>query len=90
MAGQEEADHERVVGWNLAAMTEEDLEPAEKLWRELAKERAHLSAEGAADLVEHEAAWCQEAISSVLKASAKRIRICSRSKRWRNADIKER
>jgi len=28
---QEEADHERVVGWNLAAMTEEDAEAAEKL-----------------------------------------------------------
>ena len=28
----EEADHERVVGWNLAAMTEKDLETAEKLW----------------------------------------------------------
>ena len=31
---QEEADHKRVVGWNLAAMTEPDLEAAEKLWRE--------------------------------------------------------
>ena len=37
---QEEADHERVVGWNLAAMTEKDVEAAEKLWREFARERA--------------------------------------------------
>jgi len=28
---QEEADHERVVGWNLAAITEKDVEAAEKL-----------------------------------------------------------
>jgi hypothetical protein len=28
---QEEADHERVVGWNLAAMAEEDEEAAKKL-----------------------------------------------------------
>jgi len=28
---QEEADHGRVVGWNLPAMTEEDAEAAEKL-----------------------------------------------------------
>jgi hypothetical protein len=88
--GQEEADHERVVGWNLAGMTEEDLEAAEELWRELAKERAHLGAECTADEVEHEAAWCQEAMSSVLNATAKKIRICARSKRWWNADIKER
>jgi len=88
--GQEEADHERVVGWNLAGMTEEDLEAAEELWRELAKERAHLGAECTADEVEHEAAWCEEAISRVLKATAKKIRICARSKRWWNADIKER
>jgi hypothetical protein len=37
---QEEEDHERVVGWNLAATTEKDMEAAEKLWMELARERA--------------------------------------------------
>jgi hypothetical protein len=42
---QEEAGHERVVGWNIAAMTEEDAKAAEKLWMELAKERAQLDAE---------------------------------------------
>jgi len=72
---QEEADHERVVGWNLAAMTEQDLEAAEKLWIELAKERAHQGAECTEDEVEQEAAWCQEAISSFLNATAKMIRI---------------
>jgi len=40
--------------------------------------------------VEQEAAWCQEAMSSVLDATANKIRICARSKRWWNADIKER
>jgi hypothetical protein len=35
---QEKADHERVVVWNLAAMTENDVDAAEKLWRELARE----------------------------------------------------
>jgi len=88
--GQEEADHEKVVGWNVDAMTEEDLEAAEKLWRELAKERAYLSAECTSDEVEHKAGWCQEAMSSVLIATAKHIRICGRSKRWWNDDIKER
>jgi len=34
---QEEADHEWVVGWNSAAMMEEDAEAAEKLWMKLAK-----------------------------------------------------
>jgi hypothetical protein len=42
-----------------------------------------------ADEVEHEAAWCQEAMSSVLNTTAKKIRICARSKRWWNAEIKE-
>jgi len=37
-------DHERVVGWNLQAMTEKDVEAAEKLWTEVAKERAQLDA----------------------------------------------
>jgi hypothetical protein len=86
----EEPDHERVVGWNLAAMTEQDLETAEKLWTDLAKERAHLDAECTEDEVEQEAAWCQEAMSSILNATAKKIRICAKSNRWWNPDIKER
>jgi hypothetical protein len=88
--GQEEVDHERVVGWNLAGMTDENLEAVEELWREFANERAHLGAECTADEVEHEAAWCKKAMSSILNAAAKKIRICARSKRWWNADIKER
>jgi hypothetical protein len=53
---QEEADHERVVVWNLVAMMEEDAEAAEKLWMELAKERTQLDAECTTDEVEQEAA----------------------------------
>jgi hypothetical protein len=40
--------------------------------------------------VEQEAAWCLEAMSSVLDTTAKIMRICARSKTWWNADIKER
>jgi hypothetical protein len=42
---------ERVLGWNSAAMTEEDAKGPEKLWMELAKERAHLDTECTADEV---------------------------------------
>jgi hypothetical protein len=79
---EEEADNEWVVMWNLAAMTEEDVEVAEKLWTELAIERAHLDAECMVAEVEQEAAWCQKAMGSVLDATAKKIRICTRSKIW--------
>jgi len=71
-------------------MTKENAEAAEKLWMELAKERAHLHAECTADEVEHDAAWCQEAMGNVLNATAKKIRICTKSKRWWNADIRGR
>jgi len=71
-------------------MTEKDAEAAEKLWRELAKERAQQDAECTEDEVEQEAAWRQEAMSSVLNATAKIIRICARSKKWGNTDLKER
>jgi hypothetical protein len=87
---QEEADHQRVVGWNLAAVTKEDPEGAEKLWTELAMERAHLDAECTADEVEEEATCRREAMGSVLEATAKKIRICARPMRWWNADIKKR
>ena len=66
------------------------MEAAEKLWTELVKERADLDADRSGDEVEQEAAWCQEAMSKVLDATAKTIRICTQSKRWWNADIKER
>jgi hypothetical protein len=67
---QEKAGHERIVGWNLAAMTEEDMKPVEKLWMQLAKERGHLDAECTADEVEQEAGWCQETMGNVLDATA--------------------
>jgi len=54
--GQEEMDHEKVVGWNLGAMAEEDVEAMQKLCMEPANERAHLDAECTADVVEQEAA----------------------------------
>ena len=87
---QEEAGHERVLGWNLAAMTEEDAKAAKKRWMELATQRAHLDAECTADEVEQEPAWCQEALGIILDATAKTIRICAKSKRWWNANIRER
>jgi len=71
-------------------MTEKDTEAAEKLWMEFPKERAQLDAKCTEDEVEQEAAWCQEAMSSVLDATAKKIRISAMSKRWWNANIKER
>jgi len=83
---QEEADHERVIGWDLAAMTKEDAEAADKLWIELVKERTQLDAECTEDEQEQETAWCQEAMSCVLEATAKKIRICARSNRWWNPD----
>jgi len=71
-------------------MTEEDTEAAETLWVELAKDRPHLDAECTEDEMEQVAAWCQGAMSSVLNATAITIRICMKSKRWWNADIKAR
>ena len=46
---QEEADRVQVIGWNLAAMSKEDKEAAEKLWGELDRERAHLGEECTGD-----------------------------------------
>jgi hypothetical protein len=40
--------------------------------------------------VEQKAGWCEKALSSVLDATAKKIRICARLQRSRNTDIKER
>ena len=71
-------------------MREEYAEAADKLWRELAKERAHLDAECTPDELEPEAAWCQEPMGNDLDATAKKIRINATPKRWWNAKIKTR
>jgi hypothetical protein len=71
-------------------MSKEDEEAAEKLWRELERERAHLGEECTGNDVEREAEWCQETLSKVLDAKAKKIRICARLNRWWNGEIKER
>lgn len=77
-----------MVGWNLAATTEDDTEGAEKLWAELAMKRAHLDVKWTEDEVEQEVTWCQVALRSVLNATAKIIRIHAESKRWWNAILK--
>jgi hypothetical protein len=71
-------------------MTEKDAEDAEKLWMELVNERARLDGECRANRVEQKAPWCQQAMSSVLKAPGKKISMCARLKTWWNADITER
>ena len=87
---QEQAGCERVEGWNFAAMTKKDAKAAAKLWIELGTERAHLDPECTADEVEQEATWCQEAMGKVLDTTANMIRFCTKSKRWWNANIRER
>jgi len=89
MEKQEEAGGTQVVEWNLAAMSQEDVKVAEVLSRERAKGMVHLGAEGTWDEVESEAEWYQEALSKVLDATAKKITICTHSKRWCDGEIKE-
>jgi hypothetical protein len=89
MEKQEEPGGTQVVGWKLAAMSQEDVDVAEALWRERAKAGPYLEAESPGDEVESEAEWCQEALSKVLDATAKKITICAHSKRWWNGEIKE-
>jgi len=71
----EEAYHERVVGWKVAAQTEENADAAEKLWTELGQGRAHLDVACAADTLDQVGPWCQEAMANVLNATANKIRI---------------
>lgn len=80
-------DHKRVVGWTLPAMTEKDAEAVEKLWIELAKERVQLDAECTEDEVEQEAARWQEAMCSVIDATAKKISIGAKLMCWCNANF---
>jgi len=90
MEKKEVAGGTQVIGWNLAAMLQEDKEQAEKLWRERARGRGFLGAESTGDNIESEAEWCQEALGKVLDATAKKIRIWAWSNRWWNGDIQER
>jgi hypothetical protein len=90
MEKQEQAAGTQVIGWNLAAMSQEDKEQAEELCRKQARGRAYLGVKGIGDDVESEAEWCQEELGKVLDATANNIRICGRSKTWWNGETKER
>ena len=87
---QKEAEHVQVIGWNLAAMSKEDEKAAEKLFKELEGQRARVDEECTGDEVDREAELCQETLNKVLDAKAKKIRICTRPKRWWNGEIKGR
>ena len=88
---EEEAAGTQVVWWKLAATwEEEDTEHAEKLSMERARGRVKVGAESTGDDVESEPEWCQDALRKVLDATAKKKRICARSKRWWNGEITER
>jgi len=89
MEKQEEAGGTQVIRWNIAAMLQEEVEVAEKMWRERVKERANFGAESTWDKVESKAEWCQQALSKVHHATAKKIPICAHSKRWWDGEIKE-
>jgi hypothetical protein len=67
-----------------------DKEQAEKHWKEGARVRAYLGVESSGDDVESEAEWCQEVLGQVFSSSAKKITICTRSKRWWYGAINER
>jgi hypothetical protein len=54
---QEEAGDTLVVGWNLAAMSQEAMAQAEKLWTEQARGRAYMGVESTGDNIESQAAW---------------------------------
>jgi len=49
----------QVIGWNLAAVSNEAEKAAEMLWKELEGLRACLDEECTGDEVEQEAEWCQ-------------------------------
>jgi hypothetical protein len=84
MEKQEEAEGTQVVGWNQAAMLQEDEKQAKNVWIATAKGRVYFGEESTGDIVESEAEWCQEVLNKVLNATAKTIRICAHSKRWWN------
>jgi endonuclease/exonuclease/phosphatase family metal-dependent hydrolase len=87
---QEEGGGTQVIGWNLAAMSQDDKEHAEKLGRKRARGRAYQGMESTGVDDGNDTEWCQEALGKVLDASAKKIRICARSKSWWNGEIRER
>jgi len=81
MEQQGEADGTQVVGWNLAAMWQEDKKQAEKLCREQVRGRVYLGVENTGDNVEREAEWCQEVLGKVLNTAARKMIICPPLKR---------
>lgn len=58
--------------------------------RERPRGRVYLGVKSTGDDVESEANWCQQALGKGVDATARKIRISVRSKRWWNGEINER
>jgi hypothetical protein len=77
----EEADPKQVIAWNMAVMSKEDEEAAEKLAKSLDGQRAHRMEVCTGGDVEQQAERGHNTLSQVLDGKAKKIRICALSKR---------
>lgn len=87
MEKQEDAGCTQAVWWNQAAMLHEDMEQADKLWRERAMGLAYLAVESTGNDVESEAEWCQKALGQALDTTTTKLRICTQSTSCFNGEL---
>jgi hypothetical protein len=87
MEKQEDAGFTQAVWWNQAAMLHEDMEQADKLWRQRATGLAYLAVESTGNDVESEAEWCQKALGQALDTATTKLRICTQSTSCCNGEL---
>ena len=83
------------TGWSLRKLMDKDKEGEERRaaakrdWMQAQADRPILDDNSSAADTEREAQWIGEEITDILNRHAKRLRICSRSKRWWNDEISQ-
>jgi hypothetical protein len=83
---EEEANHREamVTGWDVSRLMghAEEIEAAEHTWERLTSPYPGLTDNCSAGEIEDEAVLVENSLIGVLKAHAREIRLCARSKRW--------
>jgi ribonuclease HI len=80
-----------ITGWQIQTLLEDQdaADKAKAAWEEKAAQRMRLSDSCSSESVVEEAEWLQSTLTEVLNQNAKALRVSAFSKRWWNAEIKE-
>lgn len=79
----------KVTGWDIKNMTEDQEQMAYKTWKELADQRIIMNDSNNKAELDEEAQWISDTLILILDQHVNKLKLCARSKRWWSKEINE-